>query len=231
MSTTLPAVRNESMAALAAVTQKAAALAVVDHDSYTQAAALRVRIREIGKKLDAERKGLTKPLDDEKKAIMAVYKPVEEKLAKTDAGICSRMVEFDRQQEAARAEEQRRLEEYTRQKAAKEADARALELIAKGDMDGAEKALDEAERVAVPVLAPVKPIAGSGSHYRDNWQAEVTNQQAAIGYIVGHMAELGYLLAIDERRVREVAKMREGQLEIPGIKVWNEKTLVARKIA
>ena len=226
--TTLPAIRSESAAALAAITQEASALAVVDHDTYTQAAAVRVRLKELAKQLDAERKSLTKPLDDEKKAIMAAFKPYEEQIGGADSGLTGKMVAFDRQQQAARDEEQRKLEEWTRQQAAKEADALALKAIERGDMDGAERALIEAEQVAVPVLAPVKPIAGSNAHYRDNWQAEVTDRATAVQFIAQNFGWLGYLLTVDERRLREVVRERKGDLAMPGIKVWNERTLITR---
>lgn len=200
-------------------------LSVTDQSSYDLCAEARADLKKALKDLDAKRKAITRVFDEQKAQVMAQVKPYEDEINQAISHCTTQITTFDARMQAERERQQREIEEYARKQAQEAADKAALEAIARGDMDAAEKALDSAATVAVPVLAPHKPMVGSGAHYRDNWKAEVTNLRAVIEWAIGNAPAL---LAVDDRQLGIMVKERKGKIEIPGVRVWNEKTLITR---
>lgn len=137
--------------------QAATELEVTDQKSYEVAADVGRSIQTVITKADTDRKAITKPFDDAKKAVMKFFeKPVANLTAALDS--------VKRKENAWRvAEEQRRREEERQRRDAEAAEAQRLAeaAAAMGDKTGAAQIVAEAEeRAATPIEVKV---SGHGS--------------------------------------------------------------------
>lgn len=96
--------------------------------------------------------------------------------------------------------------------------AEAEALAAEGYKDEAEMVLDE-DRPIEAVRVP-EPDTPDGLHFRDNWQFDVIDKDKI-------PAE--YLI-VDEKAIRSVVKALKNRCNIPGIRVYNKKTIVQRQV-
>ena len=195
---------------------------VASADDYEQANAHRRTAKQLLKALDNERKKLTKPLDDQKKAIMSFCRPLEAAIEKNDAHHVALMMEWDRAMQAKRDEEQRKLNEYQAKKAADEKaalEAKAIEAMQAGKDHVAEVLIVKAEEVkpVEMVLAPAKPEA-QGVHYMTTWGFEILD---------ANLIPREFLL-VDEAKLRKYAVAMKEDASVPGVKFIAKKTLVSR---
>ena len=95
--------------------------------------------------------------------------------------------------------------------------AEAELLLAEGEPELAEAVLEE-ERPLEIVQAPAAEPEPEGLSYRDNWQFEVV----AIKEIPAEY------LQVNEKGIRAVVKALKGNTKIPGIRVFNKKTVIQK---
>jgi len=146
-------------------------------------------IKTLAGQIEEYRKSLTKPLDDEKKAIMDTFRPATEFLAKCELVLKGSITTFNQEQAriaAAAAAEARRLEKIeldrqAQEQAASEALlAQAEEAALAGDSAAAE-ALEEkalaAQAQAAPIATYVPPVATKprGASSRTIWKCKVVD--------------------------------------------------------
>lgn len=182
------------------------------------AAAVRVEIKEISKKLDATRKGITVHLDNAKKAVMDLFRPASEKLEAAEKNVNSAILNYTAEQERIRRENEEKLrrqaavEEEKKRKALQE---RADKAEAKGKADKAAELRQQAEEVHVeaPVIASnVDKVEGLS--FREDWKAKVISINAV---------PREYLV-VDESRLNALARATKGSLVIPGVEFYSVKT-------
>ncbi len=195
---------------------------VDDADAYQLAANNRKALKIYSKQLEEIKKGHTRPIDDLKAQVLTYFNTYAGKLAAALRQVDGAMLAYDAEIQRVRAEEQRKLEEYTRRKEAEEKaalEAAALNAIAKGDEARAVELVTKAEEVrhAVPVLAPVAPIA-QGASFREIWKFEITDAKAL---------PREYLIP-DETRIGQVVRALKKDCSIPGVRIWSEKILATR---
>ncbi len=147
------------------------------------------QIKALAAEIEEYRKSLTKPLDDEKKAIMDTFRPATEFLAKCELVLKGSITTFNQEQAriaAAAEKERQRLAQIELDRQAKEqADAEALlaqaeEAALAGDTAAAE-ALEAqamaAQAQAAPISTYVPPVATKprGASSRTIWKCKVVN--------------------------------------------------------
>jgi len=221
---------------------------VVNAEQYRAAGEELVRIKGAQKRLEETRKGLTKPLDESKKRIMDLFRPMSDALAEAEAAIRRGVLAYTQEQERLRREEQRKADEIARKErerlerlAAEErarAEAREAALRAQAEKaNAAQRAKIEArlkaeaekaeakqamfEERADAVQAPViqrTPPKVEGVSTRKVWKFRVVEEEKVPRQY----------LVVDEAAIRRAVQARKGDTRIPGVEVWEEESVVAR---
>ena len=174
------------------------------------------------KDLEALRKSLTKPLDDEKKAIMAAFKPSEQALDETEAHLKSELLRWSEHLKKRQAEEQAKLEAEARK--AEEDTKKGLELEAQKaeddwDFGKAEELKAQAREVRVPALE----LIAARTIPRG------TTEQVLYRYEVTDFSRLpDEFKQVNEKALGEFARKAKGSAQVSGIRFFEEKILKAR---
>jgi hypothetical protein len=227
----------EAQAAAAEATEVAEvahSLVIDSQDMYELGAEHLRSIKSVASKIDETRKSMTRPLDQAKAAIMDFFRPFADRAAAAEADLKRRMLGYQQQVEAERraeAERLRREEEARRQAEREAAEAEAMAMAEQGKVDEAEATLAAAEMTAalpVNVTPTVEAPKASGISTRDNWKAEVTDFGALIGHVATH-PQLQHLLLPALPELKKLAAALKEGANIPGVRVYNEPTLAARK--
>ena len=170
------------------------------------------------KELDALRKSITKPMDEAKKAVMALFNPVTEKYTQAVAIYKAGIADYQRRIEA---------EAMAARLAAEAAAAQqrqALEIAAQQSTDACEReALQEAAAsiVATPVVAAPKKIEGK------KLKAEVTDLAAYLHYVADH-PELHATISVKAAALDRFIAATGGAVRVPGVAVHEETSIACR---
>lgn len=193
-----------------------ATVTIANHEQYEAAnndlAAVKNKIKE----LDDMRKSITRPIDEGKKRIMALFSVPLDRLEKAKTAISRAMLSWDQEQERKRQELQAKLQREADEKARKEQErlaARAEKAAEKGQADKAEALLEQAaEVIAQPVPVIQAPPRPKGQAIVDNWKAEIVDiDLVPREYMIPDMVALN-----------KIMKATKGTLKIPGVKAVNE---------
>lgn len=170
------------------------------------------QIKDLAAQLDENRKALTRPLDDQKKAIMDAYRPAVEALDRAEKVLKAEIGRWDAEQrrlaaEAAKVRAAQEAEDRKRQKAEQDQAAQLLakadELAAAGDLAGAE-ALEAQAAAAQAAAAPasallpaaVAPVQIRGASTRKIWKCNVVDpSKVDRAYMIPNQAVLDALAA------------------------------------
>lgn len=171
------------------------------------------------KAAETMRKEATGPLDEAKKAIMAWFKPIEERYALAETKIKTAMLTYQKEEEKKRLAAEAKAAEEARKEQAR------LDALA---MAAAERALEDhdtqkAEAIinAVPVVraAPV-PVAApriTGISTREVWKFRVIDAK---------LVPEEYK-TVNETMLGQVARSTKGKLSVPGVEFYSEETMSA----
>ena len=201
---------------------------VVDSDEMAALAAAELgTIKGRAKELDEERKRITKPMDDAKKAVMDIYKPAIEKLGQAETALKTSLLTYQKEQQRiadlAAAEEARKAREE-----AEKLRAKAEKMEAKGKTEDA----DALRNVAAMTVAAPRTVAAptklAGTSVRKVWKANVTDRSAAIKALTENPA-YQHLLTIDEAALNKLAAaMKNPNSPIPGVVFYEDSVMSAR---
>lgn len=192
--------------------------AVVTAADYQVAGEELKRVKDAQKKLDELRRGMTRPLDAAKKAIMDFFRGPEEKLARAEAGIKRAMLTYSEAEEKKRREAQARAEEAAR-KERERLEAQAAKAAAAGKVEKA-AILEQAAAATVAPIAVPEPAKVAGVSMREVWKFEVVDPAAVPREF----------LVVDEKKIGAIVKALKGDTNIAGIRVYVEKTLAAASV-
>lgn len=197
---------------------------ITDADTYRSAADNVARIKGFQHELDQHRRALTRPLDESKAGIMALFKPFATRLEEAEATIKKGMADWHAAEQRAKAEQERIAREEAAAEAARlAAEARAAE--ADGDIDTAIDRTFEAELAAIP--APVAPIVQpAGISHRVMWKAEVGNLHELVKAAAADASLLPYLLP-NMPSLNQLARGTGGEFNIPGVRAISENIVAA----
>jgi len=210
-------------------------LTITTPDQYQQAARLVQSVKGLAKRLEDERFSQTRPLDDEKKAIIELYRPLADTLTQAEGVIKRGISAYQQEQQRIAREAQAKLDEQARKqrekleeqaRAAREkAAADAAKLREAGEIAKAERVEERAEMraetleqradvVAAPVVAMDTPkIAGVVT--RQVWKFEITDPR---------LLPREYLMP-DESKIRRIVGALKGDTAISGVRVWPEDSI------
>lgn len=177
-------------------------------------------VATLSRRLDDERKKLTRPLDDQKKDIMAAFKPAEDACKEARAAIEGERNRWESEQRRIREEAQRRENERA-EKERQRLERLADKAHARGD---GEKTAEYEQRAAL-VTAPVIPAAAvkvTGVSTRKVWKFELVDD--------GMDLPRKYLMP-DLAKIRGVVEALKAETEIPGVRVYEEEITMVRSKA
>lgn len=187
-----------------------------DAATYEGGADVLKTIKGLHREVEGQRKAITQPLNDAKKQVMDLFRPLTDTLSQAERTIKQRLVAWKSEQDRIAREEQRKAEakaQRERERLQKQAD----EAAAKGREDRAQTLQD---RAASTVAAPPPPAAPkvSGVQTRTVWRFRVVDaSKVPDKYKV-----------VDEKKIGGVVRALKGDTEIPGVEVWEESTMAAR---
>jgi hypothetical protein len=175
--------------------------------------------------LTDSRLSITRPMDEAKKQVMALFQPAVDRLATAEQTIKAAVLTYTQEQRHLQAEAQAQLDA--------EADRERLRLATLAEKQrgaGRDNRAEATEERAADVQAPTVAAAEAPTgavHVRTTWHAEVTDlaalalacvkQQQSLTLIQPNMAELNAL-----------ARTIKGGLAIPGVKAVSEEGVSAR---
>jgi hypothetical protein len=196
---------------------------ITDETTYGLGAEELRAIKAKRKALEEKRTSMTVPLNGVLKSINALFKGPDTLLEQAESIIKGKMIsytdEIERQQrEAAQAAA----------KAAAEAEAAAMAAAADAQDDVAEAAMELAVAAAAAapvVLAPVRAAGISKTMVRK--KGRVTDK-AAFLKAIAEVPAYHALVDVNEGAINKLVAALGGGLAIPGIEIYEEKTLSAR---
>ncbi len=227
-----------------ATLSEARSITIVSQEGYGKASDVLKAVKGKIKLLDTLRKGITKPLDEAKAKVMALFRTPLDTYAEAETIVKNGMITYSEEQERLRKVEQEKLErkaeEDRKKKEAQEAEWRKKEeekrkeaerLEKEGKVEEAKKAKEaankaslkadersiEQQNIIAPTVAP-KVAKVKGVHYVDKWYGEVTNKA---------IVPEGYKV-VDMSKLNRVAQATKGTLKIPGVTIKSEKVLASR---
>ena len=228
--------------------------AITDPTTYELAAEELKAIKARTASIEAQRTGITKPLNEVLRRINDLFRGPSELLAEAERTLKGKMIAWDQEQARIAAEARRKAEEAAaierarladeaaaRQREAAEQAAAAIRAQSEGDAQAAElaraaaiRAQSEATAVATtaqlvtaaPVVAePAAKVKGIATVSKIEF--EVVDLHA----LVKHIAERPELLALiqpDNVKLRAYVRGLGTACALPGVRVFEEKTMRAR---
>lgn len=182
---------------------------------YERAATLLKEIKSSLKKLEEERKRITKPLDDAKKSVLELFRKPAETLESLEKEIKSTMVAYIEEQERIARERQEELQRLAELEAEKERKKIEKKL---GEIKDEAKANELKEKLngIVPVAPLVAPSVQTPKNisYREKWSAVVIDFKALPDE---------YKIP-NQQMLDKLAQSTKGTLNIPGVK-WEKETI------
>ncbi len=188
-------------------------------------------IKAKAKILEETKMSLTRPIEEGKKKIIALFKAPLDFLKQAEASVKKAMVLWDTEQEEKRQAEQARLAELQRKEAEKlreqaEKEAARAESLKTEKARANAKAQAEklqAEAVAVVAIAPVVESNAedvSGISKRRDWKFKILNSDDI---------PREYMIP-DEKYIGQIVRASKGKKQIPGIEIYFEDTIASRKV-
>lgn len=203
---------------------------VVDSSEKYRIAAEDVKlIKAKAKILDDTKKSLTRPIEESKKKIIALFKKPLDFLKQAEMFVKKAMVLWDTEQEEKRQAEERRLAEI-QQKEAEKLWQRAEKEAARIESLKTEKARETARAKAAELKAEAEATVAvvsvveskaeeiSGISKRKDWKFRIINAEDI---------PREYLIP-DEKYIGQIVRASKGKKEIPGIEIYSEDIIISR---
>lgn len=200
---------------------------VVDATTCELAAEELKEIKRRASALDEERKKITKPLDEAKKAVMDLFRGPLDVLARAESALKGKILTFQ-QEERRKAEEARIAAEKAAREERERLEREAEELRKQGKSGEAEVKRQIAEMV-VSAPAPVQePPKVAGIATKKIVDFEVEDLHALIRHVAEH-PELLSLLTVDSTKLRAYVRGLGMACKLPGVRVCEKESLAASR--
>ena len=171
------------------------------------------------KGLEAKRVSITKPLDEAKRAVMDLFRPVVTRCDELSTILRGKANGFAEKMRLEQLEMQRKFDEEADQKR-KEAEDKAAKMRADGRKKMAEKYEAKAEAVIAPI-APQKLQQPKGIAQVTYWHAKIVNPE---------LVPREWML-VNESALEKHAKNTQGKIPVPGVEFWSETKGTIRGVA
>lgn len=173
------------------------------------------------KELDALRKSITRPMDEAKKAVMALFNPSTEKYKATIALYKANIGAF------LEAQERKAAEALAKAEAEAAEQRKALEMAAELAENESEREAIAACAASIVASAPTITAKPTGTVIQKKWKAEVKDLGALLHYVADH-PELHECIDIKISILNRLLAETGGAVEIPGV-VAHKDVIVACK--
>lgn len=232
MTTTTLTLQQPDQAAMARTADSALAMVesfeVVDATTYELAADELTSIKRKATQLDEQRKSITKPLDDSKKAIMDLFRGPIDLLTRAEGIIKGKMLDFQRE-EQRKANEARLAAERAAQAERDRLQAEAAQLVAEGRAGEAVVKQAVAEMVvAAPIPSVMEAPKVAGVAMRTTVDFEVVDLLQLVQHIAKH-PELISLVTDDSVKLRAYVRGLGTACNLPGVRVFEKASLSAAR--
>lgn len=224
-------VQHPSAAALAKGADSALALVeafeIVDDDSFALGGEELQAIKRRAAALEDQRKAITKPMDDAKKAVMDLFRGPTDLLAKAEGILKGKLLAYQQEQQRKAAEQRRIVEAAAaaeRDKLRKEAEA----LAAQGRAGEALVKEQIADMVVATAPATVEPPKVAGLATRTSIEFEVTDLLQLVQHVAKNPELLG-LIAADSVKLRAYVRGLGTACNLPGVRVFEKASLAAAR--
>jgi hypothetical protein len=200
-----------------------AELSITNQSEYDTAAEILKEVKSRYKELDTQRKKITRPIDEAKKAIMDLFNHPLELLSNAESKLKRLMINYSTEKQREADEKRRQLQEI----ADKEAERQKKLLDAKierAKTSGKEEKAEELEQKKEEILPIDVPKVSAridtpvGVSFRDKWTAEVVDEM---------LVPREYLI-VNQSALDKIAQATKGTVPIPGVKFKSEKILASR---
>lgn len=172
------------------------------------------------KELDAMRKAITKPMDDAKKGVMALFKPAIERytaaVGTLKDGIAAYQLEKQRIAAEANADAER--------KAAAEREALKAEAEKAETAEEREALMEVASAVVAVETKAEKP---EGVTLVKRWKAKVDDKAAFVRYVSEH-PEMLDCLDVNTSAINAFARQTAGSVKVDGLTVYQDVSVACR---
>ena len=212
-------------AEIVALVSSADALTIETSEQLGASGTLLTTIKTRQKALTALRLSITRPMDEAKRRVMAVFKPTVDRLAAAESTIKSAVLTYTQEQERQRREAQAKLDadaEREREQLRKQAEAHRET----GREGRAETLEQRVETVQAPVVAKAEAPSGA-IHVRTTWHAEVVDFTLLAKACAEGQQPLE-LIQPDMPALNAMARTLKDRLVIPGVKAVPEEGVTAR---
>ena len=176
--------------------------------------------------LDTQRKSITAPMDEAKKAVMDLYRPTVESLDYSEKTLKSKLMAYDEEQQAIQRQRQAEAEaEAERQRTLLAEQAQQAEQ--NGDTIMADALLETACIMVAPVvIKDVPKVVGVST--RVTWKAELTDKLALVKFIAENPQFIDMLDA-NQSALNKFASAMKSNAKIGGVRFFEEKTMAASR--
>jgi hypothetical protein len=202
---------------------------IVDAPTYELAGEELVAIKRKATQLEDQRKTITKPMDDAKKAVMDLFRKPLDVLAQAEGVLKGKMLTFSQEQARRAAEARAQAEAQARQERERlEREAAELQAQGRAGEAAAKTAIAQvvsAAQIEDPFTAPVK---ASGVKTTTTIDYEVVD----LGKLVAHVAknpQLLQLLTVDSVRLRAHVRAFGLACDLDGVRVFEKQGLAASR--
>lgn len=213
-------------------------IVVKNQGQYDNAVGLCKQIKSYSKKLDEERDGMVRPLNQQVKEVNATFKAITEKLDNGEKRIKSAMGIYFQEQERQRIEAQRKLEAEAeaKRRAAEEKAAeerrKAEEYAAQGRQEMADKAASRAEaqedRAVNTVAQVIEAPKTEGVAFRTKYTARITDARKVVEYCMVTNPQCVHMIIIDLKVAEKMIEGTKGAMRIPGIEYTETRIPIVR---
>lgn len=165
-----------------------------------------------------------KALTEKRGAILARFSEPENILKR-------KLADFRAIEERQRRDAERAAAEAARAEAERQQLARAEAAMDSGDLERCERILESpAPPVLVPAVEAPAPTKLDGVSFTEVWYAEVTDLAQLVRAVADGTAPITAVMA-DTKVLGQLARALKGALNLPGVRVWSEKSVRARGAA
>lgn len=200
---------------------------IVDDATYEIAADELKAIQKRETQLDEQRKAITKPMDEAKKAVMDLFRVPVETLGKAAGILKSKMLTYQQEQQR-KANEARIAAERAAQEERDRLQAEAAKLAAEGKAGEAAVKETVAQMVVSAPVSVSAPQKVSGVKTTTSVDFEVVDTLALIKHIAQNH-DLVALLTVDSVKLRAYVKGIGMACKLPGVRVFEKQGISASR--
>ena len=201
-------------------------ITITDTDSYKSAADQLQVIKGLAKRLDTDRKSITKPIDDLKAEVMDFYRPATTALTDAETLIKKAINAYDHEQDRIRRAQEAAAAEAARKEREK-LEAQAAKAEAAGKTERAELLQERAASVVAAPVAIAEPPKVEGVSKRVTYKAVVVDVMALVKAVAAGTVPVTVLVP-DQAALNRMANALKGQLNYPGVTVEAETVISSR---